>query len=304
MELAVITFWQVATLFILIFMGALSLKTHVVTKEARGVLANLLLYLVVPAMMINSYLGGYSPEVSRGISQAFLYSALAMGIGLAVSLLLHIRSGKDGALPRFGGAFANAAYMGFPLIEALFGQEGLIFAGAFVTVFNVLLFTVGVAIMSGGSGKKNMLKEILGAPVIWSVAAGLIIYYARIPVPKPLASAIGYISAMNTPVSMMMTGILIASSDLGGVIKDKTLWTTVGLRLVVVPVICVLAFRLIGISGMPAKVALLLEACPCAAITSVFAVRYSQREDVAGALVVVSTLLSIVTLPLMALILP
>ncbi len=301
MELAVITFWQVVTLFLLIFTGALSVKTGILPKEAKSIFANLLLYVVLPAMVVNSYLVEYSEAMSRSIGQAFLYSALAILAGLAVSLLAHRKQNPARALCRFGSAFANAAYMGFPLIQALFGAEGLVYASAYVTVFNVLLFTVGVGLMSAENSVRSILKSILSTPVIFAVVAGLLIYYLRIPVPSVLATTIGYLGSMNTPVSMMMTGMLIAASDMGGVLKDGRLWKTVAFRLLVIPAVCIGLFMALGLKGTVAQVVLLLEACPVAAITSVFAVRYHQADDFAGGLVVVSTLLSVVTLPVCAL---
>ncbi|MBR4443305.1 MAG: AEC family transporter [Clostridia bacterium] len=304
MELAVITFWQVVTLFLLIFTGALSVKTGILPKEAKSILANLLLYIVLPTMVVNSYLVEYSEEMSRSIGQAFLYSILAITVGLAVSVLVH-RGGAGGVKPlcRFGGAFANAAYMGFPLIQALFGAEGLVYASAYVTVFNVFLFTVGVGLMSAENTPRSILKSILSTPVIFAVIVGLRIYYLRIPVPKVLATTIGYLGSMNTPVSMMMTGMLIAACDMGGMLKNRQLWKTIAFRLLVIPAVCIALFMALGLRGPVAQVVLLLEACPVAAITSVFAVRYQQADDFAGALVVVSTLLSVVTLPLCALLL-
>lgn len=301
MELAVITFWQVVTLFLLIFTGAVSVKTGIVPKEAKSIFANLLLYIVLPAMVINSYLVEYSEEMSRSIGQAFLFSAFAMGIGLMISLLVHRKRNPRRPLCRFGSAFANAAYMGFPLIQALFGAEGLVYASAYVTVFNVLLFTVGVGLMSAENSARSILKSILSTPVIFAVIVGLLIYYLRIPVPQVLATTIGYLGNMNTPVSMMMTGMLIAASDLGGMLRDRLLWKSVAFRLLVIPAACVAIFMALGLRGTVAQVVLLLEACPVAAITSVFAVRYHQADDFAGALVVVSTLLSVITLPLCAL---
>ena len=121
--------------------------------------------------------------------------------------------------------------------------------------------------------------------------------------PQVLASAVGYLGAMNTPVPMMMTGILIAGGSLGGLLKNPRLWKAIGVRLLAVPAVCIAVFMALGIRGPVAQVVLLLEACPCAAITSVFAVQYHHEEDFAGGLVVVSTLLSVVTLPVCALLL-
>ena len=105
-------------------------------------------------------------------------------------------------------------------------------------------------------------------------------------------------------MSMLITGILIASGDLGSILRDKHIWKLAGVRMLLIPAVCLAAFAALGLLrfGMSAQVVLLLECCPAAAITSVFAVQFGHDEHFAAGSVVLTTLLSIVTLPLCALI--
>ena len=133
------------------------------------------------------------------------------------------------------------------------------------------------------------------------MALGLVLYLGRVPVPDLIAQPIGLLGGMNTPLSMLITGIIIATSDLKAVIRRGALWQTILLRMLAVPAAAVLLCLATGTSGMVGAVVILLEACPCAAITSVFAVQYRYDEQLAAGAVVVSTLLSIAALPLFAL---
>lgn len=303
MELASITFWQVCILFVLIFTGVLCAKMRIFSAEAKSVLSNMLVYLIMPAMALNSYLVDFNPEVSKNIFRAFSYSIALNAVGIALTFLLN-RDKDNPKTPicRLACIFSNAGYMGYPLIQALYGTEGLMYANAYVTLFNILLWTVGVRLMTrqqtGGE-----LWRIFKNPVIWAVALGLAIYYLRIPVPQLIRAPLKYIGDMNTPISMMITGILLAESNVFGILRDSLLWRTVTVRLLIIPAVCVAGFFVLGIRDMAAQVTLLQEACPCAAITSVFAVQFHYDEGFAGGLVVVSTLLSIITLPLCALLL-
>lgn len=304
MELALITAQQVIILFLLIGCGFAAVKTGVLKQEGKQTLSNLLLYLVVPAMIVHSYMMEFSEEILHNLLAAFGMSVLAILIGTAITLLLTARR-KDRRAPifRFACVFSNAAYMGFPLISALFGAEGLLYASAYVTVFNILLWTMGYGMVSGSSNPKEVARSLLHTPVLYAMVVGLAVYLLQIPVPNLIAQPIDLLSGMNTPLSMLITGMLIAAGDLKSIVCDRHIWKLAALRMVLIPAVCVAVFALLGFHGMTAQVVLLLECCPAAAITSVFAVQFGHEERFAAGSVVLTTLLSIVTLPLCALIL-
>ena len=158
MDLALITAQQVAELFILMGLGALGAKTGLLRPEGKQTLSNLLVNLVVPAMIINSYRMDFSPEILRNLLAAFALSILSSLLGLVITLLFTARS-KDSRTPifRFACIFSNAGYMGLPLISALFGSEGLLYASAYFTIFNLLLWTLGYSIVSGSSDRKSVV---------------------------------------------------------------------------------------------------------------------------------------------------
>ena len=306
MELALICAQQVIVLFLLIGAGAAAIKTDVLKSEGRQTLSNLLVYLVVPAMIIHSYMMEFSEEILHNLLAAFGLSVLAILIGTVLTLALTAKQ-KDrrASIFRFACVFSNAAYMGLPLISALFGSEGLLYASAYVTVFNILLWTMGYGMVSGSSSPKEVAKSLLRTPVLYAMVAGLAIYLLQIPVPTLIAQPLELLSNMNTPLSMLITGILIATGDLKQIVCDRHIWKLAAVRMLLIPAVCLAAFAVLGLLrfGMSAQVVLLLECCPAAAITSVFAVQFGHDEQFAAGCVVLTTLLSIVTLPLCALVL-
>ena len=303
MELAMITAQQVIVLFLLIGTGALAVKTGVLKPENKQALSNLLVYIIVPAMIINSYRMEFSAEILRNLLAAFGMSILAILVGTAITLVLTARK-KDSRTPifRFACIFSNAAYMGFPLISALFGSEGLLYASAFVTVFNILLWTMGYGFVSGSSSAKEVVHSLVRTPVLYAVAAGLAIYLLQIPIPNLIAQPLELLAGMNTPLSMMITGMLIAAGSLKNIAADVHVWKLAAVRMLLIPAVCLVLFSLLGFHGTAAQVVVLLECCPAAAITSVFAVQFGHDESFAAGSVVLTTLLSIVVLPLCALI--
>lgn len=301
MDLALITAQQVAILFLLIFIGAVAAKTGVLRAEGKLALSNLLLYIVVPAMVINSYMMEFSEEILRNLLAAFGLSVLAIFIGTALTLALTARK-KDSraAIFRFACIFSNAAYMGFPLISALFGSEGLMYASAYFTVFNILLWTFGYGLASGSSSVREVAHSLLRTPVLYAMIVGLAVYLLQIPVPEIISQPIELLSNVNTPLSMLITGMLIASGDLKSIVRDRQIWQIAGVRMLLIPAVCLIVFGLLGFGGMAAQVVCLLECCPTAAVTSVFAVQFGHDERFAAGTVVLTTLLSIITLPLCA----
>ena len=189
MELAQITAGQVVMLFLLMGTGIAAVKTGVLKPEGKQTLSNLLVYLVVPAMIVNSYRMEFSMEILHNLLAAFGMSLLALLIGTGITLALTARR-KDSRTPifRFACIFSNAAYMGFPLISALFGSEGLLYASAYVTVFNILLWTMGYGFVSGSSDPKEVLHSLLHTPVLYAMVIGLCIYLLQIPVPQLIFS--------------------------------------------------------------------------------------------------------------------
>ncbi|HJG27637.1 MAG TPA: AEC family transporter, partial [Subdoligranulum variabile] len=292
MQLAVITIRQVVILFFMIAAGFACAKFGVVKKEAKQAFSDLLVGVVVPCMVINSYLTPFDPQTLNNLFLAYGLSILLLVVGGAVTFFCTARTTPEHRpILRFACIYSNAAYMGFPLISVLFGSEGLLYASVFVTIFNILLWTQGVLMLQGTRlNLRQTIRTILTTPVLLAVAAGLVLYLTQIPVPELIRSPLEMIGNMNTPLSMFITGMMIAESDLKGLLSRKDLMPAVLIRLVLIPVVCFVLYRLWGLRGMAAQVVLLLEACPCAAITSVFAIRFGGDEELAAGTVVASTL--------------
>ena len=234
MELALICAQQVIVLFLLIGVGTLAVKTGVLKLEHKQPLSNLLVNIVVPAMIVNSYQMEFSLEILRNLLAAFGLSILTIALGTLTARRKNSRT----AIFRFASIFSNAAYMGFPLISALFGSEGLLYASAYVTVFNVLLWTLGYSMVSGSSDPKAVAKSLAHTPAIYAVLVGLAIYLLQIPIPALLAQPISLLGAMNTPLSMLITGMLIAAGDLKSIVCSRPIWKLAAVRMLVIPALC------------------------------------------------------------------
>ena len=279
-----------------------AVKTGVLKPENKQALSYLLVYIIVPAMVVNSYRMEFSAQILRNLLAAFGMSVLSVLLGTVITLLLTARkTGSRMPIFRFACIFSNAAYMGFPLISAL-GSAGLLYASAYVTVFNILLWTLGYGLVSGGSSVKEVARSLVRTPVLYAIVVGLGIYLLQIPLPALITQPLELLAGVNTPLSMLITGMLIAAGDVRSIVTDKHIWKLASVRMLLIPAATLALFGVLGFHGTAAQVVTLLECCPAAAITSVFAVQFGHDEHFAAGSVVLTTLLSIVTLPLCALI--
>ena len=200
MELALITAQQVAVLFLLIGTGMVAVKTGVLKLENKQALSNLLVYIIVPAMVVNSYRMEFSAQILRNLLAAFGMSVLSVLLGTVITLLLTARkTGSRMPIFRFACIFSNAAYMGFPLISALFGSEGLLYASAYVTVFNILLWTLGYGLVSGGSSVKEVARRSGAHPGTVCHCGGAGHLSAADPASHPDHSATGTVGRSEHP---------------------------------------------------------------------------------------------------------
>ena len=185
MDLALISLKQVGIMFIMILLGFILVKLKLIDLSAKKSFSNLLVYLVVPCMIINSYNTTYDSSILINILWSFLASILLLFIGLIITFIItHFWEIDDKNILRFALIFSNAAYMGFPLIEAMFGKEGLIYASSFVSMFNILLWTIGYMIVSRSFNIKLAMKSIAKTPVLYALIFGLFILFFQIKIPS------------------------------------------------------------------------------------------------------------------------
>ena len=304
MDLALITLEQVSILFLLIFVGFAGVKAKIIQPESRKVFSSFLVSVVMPMVILNSYMSEFDPDVLSNLIWSFIFSTIVMVLGFIITFLLTMKSkSKNIAILRFGSMFSNSVYMGFPLIQAMFGTEGMLYTSAFVTMFNVFVWTIGYVVVSGKPFGKEVVKNVVTNPVLIAIGVGLVIYLGRIPIPEIVKQPISLIANMNTSLSMIIIGMVIASSNMKKIITNKEVWILLLRRLIIIPALCFALFYVFGISGMVANVVLILQACPTAAITSVFAIQFHHDENLAAGAVVLTTLCSIVTLPIFAILL-
>lgn len=289
---------EVAVILLLIVSGYFTVKKGMFTKESLGSITSFLLYIVTPCLLVSSFLSA-EPGKLDGWTMllAVVLPALSIVISIAVSYLFFRREplGRRRVL-RFSTVFCNVGFMGIPLVEGIVGSEGVLYGSFFIAVFNIFCWTYGYVMMGGG---KVRLKALLLNPGVIGIAIGLPLYLLNVPVPALIERPVELLSALNTPLAMIVVGGYIAQVKLHAFVSDLAVYKMAVLRLVVAPLLYLALVWLLRPDETLLMSTVIQAATPVAANCVLFAVQYGSDAELASKSVAVSTALSVVTIPLL-----
>ena len=289
---------EVAVILILIVIGYFTVKKGMFTKESLGSITSFLLYIVTPCLIVSSFLSAESGKLDGWtLLLAAVLPALSIVISIALSYLFFRREplGRRRVL-RFSTVFCNVGFMGIPLVEGIVGSEGVLYGSFFIAVFNIFCWTYGYVMMGGG---KVRLKALLLNPGVIGIVIGLPLYLLDVPVPALFVEPVELISALNTPLAMIVVGGYIAQVKLRAFVSDLAVYKMAVLRLVVAPLLYLALVWLLRPDETLLMSTVIQAATPVAANCVLFAVQYDSDAELASKSVAVSTALSVVTIPLL-----
>jgi predicted permease len=293
----IVVFNQVLTLFLIMLIGFIIRKKDVLTAAATQDLTRLLLYVTCPLTIFTSFQLVYSRTMLVGAGQVF---ALSMGfhlIALLISLPLYNRYPEPARrVLRFTTIFSNCGFMGFPLLQSIYGKSGVFYASFYVMGYNLFVWTVGVHLFTGQQDGSPW-KKFLANPNLIALGLGLATFVLSVKLPLPVSSALELVGAMNTPLSMLLVGVTLAEIKPRELFSGWAVYYGSFVRLLLVPFVALLATKLFALSSLVQGVSVLLTATPAAALTTAFATKYNGDTLFASRLVLLSTIFSLITLP-------
>ncbi len=298
METMLILARQIVRMFILAGIGYLLFKGGKISREGSKALGNILIYLVLPAVIINGFLVDRTPEHVMGL----LYSALSAAGLLIMSILVSRAFFRKDAIAAFAGAFSNPGFFGIPLILASLGQGAVFYAAGFIAFLNIGQWTYGVSIMNGQPIREGLKPgKLIRAPFVIAVLIGLILFAVGIRMPAIVTDTLSTVTALNTPLAMFTVGIYLAQTDIKRMFTRRSLYAVSGIRLVLVPLIALALLSLLPAAWHDMKMVLLLAvSCPVGSNVAVYAQLHGKDHAYAVETVVISTLFSLVTIPAVA----
>lgn len=315
-------FTSVFTLFCYMIPGFLLRKFKLVDQGFAKMMSVFTLYVASVAMIIHGFILEFDTTVFKGVCQVFLLALLThMLFYLIAKRLFPKAPERVGRVLRFGLIFSNAGYMGIPVISDVFGSEYTIYATVYIVWFNVFAYTLGRLIYTNDK-KYISLNQAIINPAVIPIAIGLVIYlsgaggWMQSAITKGdftgqaigiLYNVLTVLKNMVAPASMMVIGARLADINFKGILRDQYMYPFVLIRLFIFPAMIWVILKMLNMAGVIDEivmaVVLILSSTPAAALTTMFAELFDGDSPYAGKLVALTTLLSVVTMPVVALLL-
>ncbi len=289
---------QVLVLFILIFCGFVLGKTGVMNEKGAKVCADIALILATPCVIIQSFMREYRPEMLLNLLKALLIAFLIHLLAIGVAHLVYRKTDAKAKVFRLSVVLSNAGFMALPLQQAVLGEEGVFYGAVYVAVFNLVFWSYGVMTM-GSSGQKLSVKKLLVNPGTIGIVFGLILFVGRITLPEVLGAPVRHLASLNTPLPMLFAGYYLSKIEMSTAIRQKSYYGVIVLRLIAVPVVCIALMYLCGVRGVLLTSMAIASTAPVAVGVSMLSGRYGQDTESAVNLVALSTLFSVITMPVL-----
>lgn len=293
---------QVIILFVLMGLGFALARFRVFDEHVSQKLTWLLCYIVMPCLILYSFQAPFSQARLHNFLEMFVITA-----GLHLLCIVLARLFLNGRTLRHTGRLAemraacvypNCGFMGIPLISALQGSTGVFYGSVFITVNGIFAWSHGLMLFSG-QFDRTALKKSLTNPNILAAVVGLPMFLTGWHLPDALQQSLHYVANLNTALSMMIIGAAMSRIRFAGILSTQAGWLCLLLRNLLFPLICLLVMWWLGIEAELLLCALVLMACPVAGITVIFAQLTGRDTQFTGQTLTLSTLLSVLTLPLM-----
>ena len=292
---------QVAILFVLMGFGAAMRKAGFFKENAIDGIVNVLILVVTPCLIVDVFQRPFDPSMLKGLGLACAVAALVHVALIAIAAAVVRHRNEDVRRPLLLAAvFSNAGFMGIPLEQALLGDEGVFYGIVYVVVFNLFIWSWGLRTMCGSreQGAGNSLKMWVNPGTV-GIAMGLPLFLCSAKLPAVIGVPVHHMANLNTPLAMIVIGYALAGAEFGKVLRTGSVYVATAVRLVASPLLAMAMlypFRNMLDRNMMLAMTVAASA-PVAAMVSMFAAKYRRDMDVSVSVVSGTTLLSILTMP-------
>jgi malate permease and related proteins len=296
---------QSLVLFFYMGVGFACAKTNILNQEMSRGISRLLLNVTLPALVFISMLRAYDPallpQIALLIGISFAVYGACIGLAFLFFIIFKIDGRKAGVF-RFGIVFSNVGFMGYPVMEAIFGKESLFPTAIYNIAFQVLTFSVGILMLRprADGPKKNPLLLLLNVNIL-AALLGLGFFFCRLSLPVPLHQALSRLGDATTPLSMIFIGATLARSSFKSIALNPGVWLVSAFRAVILPAALFFILRPIAaLIAFPIEVPVMIAAMPVAANAAILAEENGADTETASGLIAFSTLICMLTIPVIS----
>lgn len=302
MENTLIILQQIAIMFLLLAVGWTCAKIHLLTPHGTGQLSSIVLYVVNPMVIIDTFQAEFDASKFTNLGLVFLLSAVSYALMILIfHRILPNKPWENRGVERFAAIYGNCGFMGIPLVQSLFGADGVFYLTAFFAAFTLFNWTHGVLLMAGKVNRTETIKALCNPSLICTIL-GVLLYVLQLRLPEIPMTVIGDLSGMNTPLAMLVSGAAVAQTKLLDCFIHLRHYFISALRLLAAPAIALLLVAFIPMDPVAKTTLVILSGTPVASSTTLFAIRYRRDSQAAAQMFTLSTLLSAISLPVLTLV--
>lgn len=290
-----------ALMLVYVCVGSYCKKKKIFDKQMEVKMTDFVLQITMPCMVFNSFNMNLTMDFMREASFCLAVAFLTCSMGwLAGKVCYNKYQDEKKKILQYATLVNNAGFLGLPIVSSVLGEEGLVLAAIFIIPNRIFMWTAGVSIFNTSADKKSAMKKVLVNPCMIAVYLGLIQAAVHVPIPEFLQKALTGIGNCTTPISMILIGSMMTALTLDS-FKD---WSTVyyGLiRLVALPVLALVVFKILGANDVLTACGVILTAMPAGSTTALLGQKYGADAVYGTKIVLTSVLFSMITIPFITL---
>lgn len=306
---------QMLVLFIIMIIGCIAYKTGLITDETAKKLSGIVVNISNPALILSGVIGndtvtGQELIITMGIAIGMYVFLIAAAF--IVPVILRVPA-ESAATYRVMTIFSNIGFMGFPIISSMYGSDALLYGALFLMPYNILIYTYGIHELtknkrnekqSGGtkSGRKIKWSQIFNIGAIFCIAA-IVIFAFNIKLPEWINTTVSMLSATTAPLSMMVIGASLATMNFKKMFGNVRMWAFSFIKMIILPIIGTLLVRMVTDNVSIIGVTMVMLSVPVGSMTAMLASEYDGDYALSSEMVAMTTLLSVVTFPLVTMLL-
>ena len=296
---------SIIILFLLMGIGFAASKAKFLDRNGSKALSSFLVNIALPCLVVISMQipvnADTMEKTQTTLMLALVFFAISIAIAVIVPMFIPAKYSERGVFS-FMLVFSNLGFMGIPVTQAIFGTDAVFYTTLFMLPFNLLVFTIGI-LMLRPDMRMNFNPKLFVNPGIIASIIGMLFFFTGFTIPSPVYDVMDYLGSTTTPLAMVVTGALLAMMPLSNLFSDYRIYILSAFRLLIIPVIVYLVISPYATDPVIFAIPVLLAAMPAAANSVILAEEYNADSSLASKGVFITTLLSIVTIPLLAVIL-
>lgn len=287
------------TLFAMMLVGALLKKRGVIDVNGKRCLTDLCVNVVIPCNIFKSCLIEFNIEIFRSCALLLLSAVLLQALCLALNHVLFNRCPPQRKkVLQYCAIVPMSGFLGNPIAEGIYGQLGVLYTSIFLIPMRIVIWSAGTAYFTAGetTDKKKVLKNLATHPCLLAIYLGLLCMVTQVPLPSVITETARYIGNCNSALTMFIVGTILADVKLSAIFNLHTTLFSL-FRLVILPAAALGTGILLGLERIPLEISVLMTGMPAGATAAIFASRYHGDAEFATQCVVMTTLASMLTLP-------